>query len=276
MSIREKLERIGGDPKKSLGQNFMVERAMIELMADAANVNADDTVLEVGAGLGDLTAILAARARRVIALEIDQRFLDLLEVDFANQPGVEVVHADILKADLPDLLGSDYGSYKVVANVPYYITSAILRKLLEASTPPEVLVITVQWEVAERAIAKPGDMSLLALGVQVYGVPEIVKKLKPGVFYPRPNIDSAILKVTPHPEGPPLTAEELTGLFRVAQAGFSQPRKQIKNPLATGLHMDKDTASDALNTAGIDPRRRAETLTIPEWIALYRVLQDHL
>jgi 16S rRNA (adenine1518-N6/adenine1519-N6)-dimethyltransferase len=274
MTLRETLDHWGIAPKKSLGQNFMAEAAVLEQMADAADLGPGDAVLEIGAGLGDLTAVLAARARRVVALEVDRRMLVPLGARFAGQPHVEIVHADILKTDLLTLLGPDARAYKAVANVPYYITSAILRTLLESPSPPTVIAVTVQWEVAERVTAAPDEMSLLTVSVQIYGLPEIVRKLKPGVFYPRPNVDSALLRITPHPAGPPLPAEDLPGFFRLAKAGFSQPRKQIKNPLAAGLRLDKDQAAALLDAADIDPTRRAETLSIAEWVALYRTFSQ--
>jgi 16S rRNA (adenine1518-N6/adenine1519-N6)-dimethyltransferase len=186
VDTRRTLDLLGLDPKKSLGQNFMVERNALLRMADAADLAPDDAVLEVGAGLGALTEVLAERARRVVAVEIDERFTGYLRDRFAAQPQVAIVQADILEADLVALLGADAARYKAVANLPYYITSAILRHLLESPTPPALLALTVQREVAERVTAAPGAMSLLAVSVQFYGRPRIAARLKPGNFYPRP------------------------------------------------------------------------------------------
>lgn len=263
------LVRLGIVPKKSLGQNFMVEESALTQMVEAATVGLHDAVLEIGAGLGALTGFLAARARRVVALEIDSRFIDLLVEQFGGQPQVEIVQADILQANLSKLLGGDAGDYKVVANLPYYITSAIIRQMLEGLTPPRLLVVTVQYEVAERLSAAPGDMSLLAVGVQFYGRPEIVARLKPGVFYPRPKVDSALVRIKPHPDGPPLMPDERTRFFRIVRAGFSQPRKKLKNSLAAGLHLTPEPVVNWMHQAGLDPSRRAETLSITEWLALY-------
>jgi 16S rRNA (adenine1518-N6/adenine1519-N6)-dimethyltransferase len=217
-----------------------------------------------------LTGLLAARARRVVALEIDGRFIGSLEQLFEGQPHVDIVQADILQIHLSKLLGDDSGDYKVVANLPYYITSAIIRLLLEGLTPPKLLVVTVQYEVAERLSADPGDMSLLAVGVQFYGRPEIVARFKPGVFYPRPNVDSALVRIEPHLGGPPLPPDERTRFFRMVRAGFSQPRKQLKNSLAAGLHVTSEPVVNWMKQAGLDPSRRAETLSITEWLALYQ------
>jgi 16S rRNA (adenine1518-N6/adenine1519-N6)-dimethyltransferase len=275
MSIRHTLERLGVEPKKSLGQNFMVQPAVLERMADAANLSPADTVLEVGAGLGALTEALAGRARRVVALEIDGRFIPALEERFADRPHVEIVRADALEADLAALLGEDAADYKVVANLPYYVTTAILRCLLESDVPPRLLVLTMQREVAERIAARPGAMSLLAVSVQVYGAARVVSRLKPGVFYPRPGVESAIVRIDPHPE-PPLKPDERGRFFRIVRAGFGQPRKQIKNSLAAGLRVDGERVVDWLQTTGIDPRRRAETLSVGEWLALLRAAANGL
>jgi len=259
---------LGVEAKKSLGQNFMVEEGALRRMATAADLDAQDTVLEIGAGLGGLTAVLAERARRVIALEIDGRFIAELERRFAGSAGVEIVQADILEANIGALLGGDAAGYKVIANLPYYITSAIIRTLLESDTPPHLIAITVQYEVAERMAAHPPDMSLLALGVQFYGAPHIVGKLPPDVFYPRPNVESALVRIEPHPEGPPLPPDQRRRFFRIARAGFSQPRKQLRNSLSAGLHLEPSAVVNWMQGAGLDPTRRAETLSVTEWLLL--------
>ncbi len=273
MSIFDTLRRLGIEPKKSLGQNFMVEPNAVQRVADAAKLTPSDAVLEIGAGLGALTDVLAKQARRVVALEIDNRFLDYLYSRYAHAPHVQIVQADVLDTDLRLLMGEDADDYKVVANVPYYITSAILRHLLESSAPPSLIVMTVQREVAERIIAQPGEMSLLAVSVQFYGRPSLVARLSPANFYPRPEVESAILRVTPHPEGPPVPHNEAEAFFRVVRAGFSQPRKQVKNSLAAGLLTSADEAARWLEQAGIDPRRRPEKLGVDDWVRIYRAWQ---
>lgn len=270
MNARDVLYTLGIDPKKSLGQNFMVEPAALNRVADAAELRAGDAVLEIGPGLGALTEVLAERARRVVAVEIDRRFIPHLRAEFMSQPGVEIVHGDILDVDLPALMGADATGYKVVANVPYYITSAILRTLLESDPPPQRIVVTVQREVAERITAGPGEMSLLAVSVQFYGEPRIAARLSAANFYPRPDVDSAVLVITPRAGGLPLPPEEIDDFFRLVKAGFSQARKQIKNSLAAGLHEPSDAVVAWLEAAEIDPRRRAETLALGEWLELYR------
>lgn len=276
MTTRDMLSRLGIVPKKSLGQNFMVEEGVLIRMAEVAEIGPDDAALEIGAGLGGLTRVLAARARRVVALEIDGRLIGALRQMFADQPHVEIVQADILQTNLPALLGADAAGYKVAANLPYYITSPILRTLLEGRTSPRLLVVTVQVEVAERIAATPGHMSLLAVGVQFYGQPQIVARLKPGAFYPRPTVDSALVKIVPHPGGPPLPPDERPPFFRIVRAGFSQPRKQLKNSLAAGLHRRPEDVVDWMARAGLAPVRRAETLSIAEWLVLYHAADSPL
>ncbi|MGF1503558.1 MAG: 16S rRNA (adenine(1518)-N(6)/adenine(1519)-N(6))-dimethyltransferase RsmA [Anaerolineae bacterium] len=270
---REELDRLGVEPKKSLGQNFMVEQAAIDAMVDAADIDPTDTVLEVGAGLGALTATLAERARRVVAVEIDQRLIPALRARFAGQPHVELHLLDILEADPNHLLGDE--PYKVTANVPYYITSAIIRHLLENTHPPTLMVITIQKEEADRITAKPGDMSLLAVSVQFFGTARVVRKIGPSSFYPQPRVTSAVLRIDPHPDGPPIPIEQVPDFFRVVKAGFSQPRKQLKNTLASGLHTDTEPSSLRLQQAGIEPRRRPEKLSVAQWVRLYEAIHSH-
>jgi 16S rRNA (adenine1518-N6/adenine1519-N6)-dimethyltransferase len=262
------LRLLGIEPKKSLGQNFMVEPAALTRLVEAAEIGPDDAVLEIGAGLGALTDRLAERARRVVALEIDGRFIAWLRNRYARQPQVEVVQADVLEADLEALLGADAARYRVVANLPYYITSPVLRRLLECPAPPCLIVVTVQLEVAQRLAARPGQMSLLAVSAQFYGQVQMVGHIKAGSFYPRPEVDSAIVRIEPHAGGPPLPRPAREAFFRVVRAGFSQPRKQLRNSLAAGLGLETEDVINWLTSAGIDPQRRAETLSVEEWLRL--------
>lgn len=247
-------------PKKSLGQNFVQDEHALDKIVAAAELSPNDTVLEIGPGTGALTERLAATAGRVIAVELDQRLQPILSAALAHLPNVEIVYADILETDVPRLVGID--DYVVVANVPYYITSAILRYLLESRHRPRRLVLTMQLEVAERLVAKPGDMSLLAVSAQFYARVQIAARLKAAIFYPRPEVDSAVVRLDTYPQ-PPVDIPDEKTFFRLVRAGFSQKRKQLKNSLGEG-------GAALLEQAGIDPRRRAETLTLDEWAALAR------
>ncbi len=252
-------------PKKSLGQNFMHDPNSLDKIVKAAGVLAGDVVVEVGAGTGALTDVLAGAAAQVFAIEIDERLRPILEERFDERDNVYLVFADILKSDIDALLGND--DYLVVANVPYYISSAILWHFLEARRAPRRMVITMQYEVAERIIGKPGAMNLLSIAVQFYGVPRIVSKLSPAVFWPRPNIHSAVVCIETH-SAPRVTDPSTQAFFRVLRAGFSLKRKQLKNSLAAGLGLKAAEATALLSAAAVDPQRRAETLTLDEWAQL--------
>lgn len=267
MNPREQLEQHHLLPKKGLGQNFLHDVNVLEKIVAAAELTPDDTVLEIGAGTGTLTEVLAQTAKRVIAVEIDDRLRPILEERLSAYPNVEIIYNDILETDVPTLVGGD--EYVVVANVPYYITSAIIRHLLESEHRPRRLVLTMQLEVAERLIAKPGNMSLLSVSTQFYAQPRIIMRLKPGTFWPRPEVDSAVVRMDTYTE-PPVAVPDDKTFFRVVRAGFSQKRKQLKNSLGHGLGIDTSAASDLLERANIDPRRRPETLTLEEWAALTR------
>jgi 16S rRNA (adenine1518-N6/adenine1519-N6)-dimethyltransferase len=270
MSDRQLLERHGITPKKSLGQNFLHDPNTLEKIVEVAGITPDTTVIEIGPGTGNLTRVLAREARRVIAIEIDDRLIPLLRAEFAAQPNVEVLHADILALDLAAHLRGE--PYIVVANLPYYITSAILRRLLEEITArPQRIIVTVQREVAERLTAEPGDMSLLAVSVQFYGRPETVLRLNPALFWPRPDVESAVVRIDVY-DAPPVDVSDEQSFFRVVRAGFGQKRKQLRNSLSAGLHLDKSRVDDLLTTSGIDPQRRAETLSLDEWARLTRAV----
>lgn len=280
----------GVPAKKSLGQNFLADRRYLAPILDAAELGAEDAVLEIGPGKGVLTEALAQQAGCLVAVELDDRLIEPLRQRFAGQPHVHIIHGDILEqapgnlvtaacrqegeigdwrleiGQSPTLQSSTLQSpvsYKVVANLPYYITSAVLRHLLEAKSPPALAVVMVQWEVAQRICAAPGDMSLLAVSVQFYAEPRIVQRVPAAAFSPRPKVDSAILQLRVRPQ--PAVAVDPRHFFTVVRAGFSQKRKQIHNSLAAGLQLDKATVQQWLVESAIDPARRAETLSIDEW-----------
>jgi len=267
--VRQILRRYGLEPRRELGQHFLVDARALARIVAAAELTADDAVLEIGAGVGNLTRLLAASAGRVVAVEIDRRFLPVLEAELADCPNVHLVAGDILALDPSGLMGE--GPYKVVANLPYAITSAVLRHLLEARIPPQRMVVTVQREVAERIVARGGRMSLLAVSVQFYGCPQLLFRLRPGAFYPPPEVESAVVRIDRHPE-PPVEVTDVGWFFQVVRAGFSQPRKQLINSLASGLGISPGEAASALREAGVDPRARAERLSLEDWARLARRL----
>lgn len=252
-------------PKKGLGQNFLHDPNALEKIVDTAELMPADTVLEIGAGTGTLTEALARQARHVVSVEVDERLRPVLEAQLAPYDNVVLLFDDILKVDVLQLIGPQ--DFVVVANVPYYITSAILRHLLERHRRPRRMVITMQQEVAERIVAQPPDMSILAVSVQFYGQPQIVTRLRPGAFWPRPDVDSAVLRIDTY-DVPPVDVPSDKLFFRVVRAGFGQKRKQLRNALSGGLAIKSAVAGELLIEAGIDPTRRAETLTLAEWAAL--------
>ena len=256
-------------PKKSLGQNFMHDPNALEKIVSSADILRENTVIEVGAGTGALTEKLAEVARHVFSIEVDERLQAILEERFDNVPNVYLIFDDILKTDIQSLIGNK--DYIVVANVPYYISSAIIWHFLEPQTRPKRMVLTMQYEVAERIMEKPDNMSVLTVAVQFYGKPSIVSKLSPAVFWPRPNIHSAIMRIDTH-DVPPIDVPSPEAFFRVVKAGFSMKRKQLKNALSGGLQIESKVARDLLQQADIDPQRRAETLSLDEWGALTRVV----
>ncbi|MGV7976158.1 MAG: 16S rRNA (adenine(1518)-N(6)/adenine(1519)-N(6))-dimethyltransferase RsmA [Anaerolineaceae bacterium] len=256
------LREYGLQPIKSLGQNFLVDPNGLDKVMLAAEVGPKDTVLEIGAGLGSLTVLLAQAARQVVALEIDRGLLPPLTKVTSAYKNVRIVEGDVLKLPLEDLVPGE--GYLVVANIPYYISSAIIRRLLEAEARPMRMVLTVQQEVAERICAKDGKLSLLALSVQVFGAPKIEARIPSGCFFPAPDVDSAVLSIALYPQ-PLIALDALDDFFRLAHAGFSQKRKTLRNALSAGLGLPASETEKLLATAEIDPQRRAETLSITEW-----------
>ncbi|GAB4539926.1 MAG: 16S rRNA (adenine(1518)-N(6)/adenine(1519)-N(6)) -dimethyltransferase RsmA [Anaerolineales bacterium] len=256
------LKRFGLRASKGLGQNFLQDPAALEKIAAAADIEADDFVLEIGPGLGSLTRYLAAAAREVVAVELDGEILPALQEILRPYKNARVIHADILKTKMSELVSAP--NYIVAANIPYYITSAVIRHLLESEFKPRRVALTIQKEVAERICAAPGDLSLLALSVQVYGAPRLVAKIPAGAFYPAPKVDSAILRIDMYPQ-PLIDHEKLTRFFQLIKAGFGQKRKTLRNALAAGLHVPREESESMLSGAGIDFMRRAETLSMDEW-----------
>jgi len=265
---RRWLRRFDLRARKKLGQHFLVDNSVLQQILSAAELTAEDTVTEVGPGLGILTRELARKAKQVIAIELDDKLADFLQEEMASLPNVTIINNDILKLDPSELVPSKE-RYKVVANLPYYITSPVLRHFLEASAKPDLMVVMVQKEVAEAIVAGPGKSSLLSISVQFYGQPKIVSAVPASAFYPEPEVDSAILRIDLYPR-PAVAVEDVDGFFTTVRAGFTSPRKQLANSLSYGLEMPKADIARLLAEADIAPQRRAETLTLEEWARLWQ------
>jgi 16S rRNA (adenine1518-N6/adenine1519-N6)-dimethyltransferase len=254
-----------------LGQNFLGDPAILARIATAADLSPEDLVIEIGAGTGTLTRVLAEEAGQTIALELDRRLVGILHEQLADLPNVDIHHADALTFPRA---GFRHCGYKVVGNLPYYITSAVLRRFLEAEPRPQLMVVTVQREVAERIVAGPGEMSLLAVSVQFYGRPRIVTHIRAGAFYPPPKVDSAVVRIDIC-EQPTVALSKGTSegfFFRVVRAGFSQKRKTLRNSLRGGLGLPPAVVEEALRQARVDHQRRAQTLSLQEWAAVAEAL----
>lgn len=275
INVHELLRRYDLRPRKGLGQNFLVDPVHLERIVQAAELTSGDMVLEIGPGPGGLTALLAREAGLVVAVELDERMIQVLRDALGGMPNVRIVQGDILELDPAMLVaaeGQPTPEYKVVANLPYYITSAAIRHLLEASHPPSLLVLTVQREVAQRIVAQPPQMSLLAVSVQLYAEAEIVDRIPAGAFYPPPKVESAVVRLRRRLE-PAVPVDDREHFFEVVRAGFGQRRKQLRNALAAGLNLPTAMVTQAMSKAGIDPRRRAETMTLAEWARLASVIR---
>ena len=262
LDVRALLKKYGLQPSKSLGQNFLIDDHALQKIVAAAHLESTDKVLEIGPGLGNLTRYLALAASVVTVVELDQDLFPALKAFIAPYPNVRAVQGDILKLDPAALM--EMQSYVVVANIPYYITSAVIRHLLEHDPKPTRMVLTVQKEVAERICAEDGKMSLLSLSVQVYGKPGIVAQIPSEAFYPAPDVDSSVIRIEIYPK-PVIPAKSLDMFFTIIKAGFSQKRKTLRNSLSAGLRMNPKESEELLASVGIDPHRRAETLNLEEW-----------
>lgn len=277
--VRGLLSQFGLQARKSLGQHFLIDRRVLHRIVSAAELAPEDTVIEVGPGLGILTRELAKQAKSVIAVEADAKLASALGEIIGDFPNISVIYSDILQTNTASLLASrgieiNDMSYKVVANIPYYITAPILRHFLEASPKPSLMVVMVQEEVGEAIVAQPGKMGMLAVSVQFYGKPMIVGYVSARSFYPSPKVDSAILQIKLY-EQPPVPVPETGKFFEVVRAGFSAPRKQLRNSLAQGLGITAQQAADLIEGAEISPRRRAETLNLEEWARICEVVTDY-
>lgn len=255
------LRQFGLRPSKGLGQNFLVDEYILQEIVSRAGITSADTVLEIGPGLGSLTRHLARVAGKVVAVELDKKLFPALDSILGQFSNIQLVQGDILEIEIPDLIPQD--DYLVVANIPYYITSAVIRHLLESTSKPRRILLTVQKEIAERICAIK-KLSLLAVSVQVYGIPSIQMQIPSRAFYPVPSVDSSVVQIEISPS-PSVRPADMEPFFMLVKAGFGQKRKTLRNSLGAGLHIPAAETESLLVSAGIDPQRRAETLSIPEW-----------
>lgn len=264
--IKKLLKRYNIRPSKKLGQNFLIDKEVLKKIIEVANLSKKDIVLEVGPGIGNLTIELAKRVKKVMAVEKDLNLVKILNSELRIK-NIKIIQGDILK--IPNSIFRIQNSYKVVANIPYYLTSPLIRKLLESvEAKPQQMILMVQKEVAQRVCAKPPDMSLLAVSVQFYAKPEIVSFVSKKSFWPQPKVDSAIIKISNFKLQ---IANFNTNLFfKVVRAGFSHPRKQLVNNLAKELKINKKRVKNWLLKNEIKPTRRAETLGVEDWIKLIK------
>ena len=275
VQTKRRLRQSGLKARKGLGQHFLVDEAVLEVITAAADIAPDDLVVEVGPGLGILTEALAGKAGGVIAIELDDKLAALLKKTLASFDNVTVINDNVLNIEPGELLARRGVEpvYKVVANLPYYITSPVLRHFLDSPARPQLMVVMVQREVAEAIAAGPGDMSLLSVSVQFYGRPEIVSYVPAESFYPVPEVDSAVLRINLYPE-PAVAVSDEGGFFELVRAGFAAPRKQLANSLSQGLGLPKPGVLPLLEKADIEGERRAETLTLEEWARLWRAVEE--
>ena len=260
-----------GRRRKALGQHWLVDRRVLGRIARAADIGPEDTVVEAGAGSGLLTGLLAQRSSRLIAVEVDPELAAGLRERFRDRENVCVLEADVLSVAPEEVLARGGGGlpYVVVGNLPYFIGSAIVRHFLAARAQPQRLLVTLQAEVARNMAAAPGDMTFLSVEVQYYAQPRLLFELPPSAFRPPPKVRSAVLRLdTRH--GTAVEVDDREAFFRLVQAGFAARRKQLRNALAIGLGWAAAEAEAVLLEAGLDPGRRAQTLTLQEWAGLYR------
>ncbi len=253
------LKKQGVRPLKRLGQNFLINKGVLKIIIEAASLSPEDTVLEIGPGTGVLTLALVERVKKVIAVEKDIRMIKVLKEALKNFKNVEIIQGDILKVNLR------VKNYKVVGNLPFYLTAPVIRKFLEMrEAKPQSMVLIVQKEVAQRICSKPPRMNLLAVSVQFYAESKIISYVSKKSFWPQPEVDAAVIKITP--TAPPIGKRDL--FFKIVKAGFSQPRKQLINNLSKGLKMNKEEVKAWLKKNKISHIQRAETLKIEDWLKL--------
>jgi len=283
-TIKEIFKSHGIKPNKILGQNFLIDKNVLNKIIDSADLKTSDVILEIGPGIGTLTKELAQKSGKVVAVEKDKNMLGILADTLKDYKNIEIIQGDALSV-IPGLTrnpeytgkpldsrlrgndsgggGNDKEGYKVVANIPYYLTSPLIRKFLEAENKPEFMVLMVQKEVAKRICAKPPRMSLLAVSVQFYAEPKVISYVSKNCFLPAPKVDSAIIKLTPKKNSD--FGFRISDFFTIVKYGFSHPRKQLLGNLIKSLKLNKKAAQDWLTSCNIKPTQRAETLSVEDW-----------
>ncbi len=271
--LKEFLEKNSFFIKKSLGQNFLVDKNILKKIVESAEISKKEIIVEVGAGVGTLTTMLAKRAKKVIAVEKDKKIISLLKENTRSQKNIEIIEGDILSYKIP------VKNYKVVSNLPYYITSPIIRKFLEEDNQPSLILLTIQKEVAQRITKEPPEMSLLAVSVRFYAEVEVLFHISPSCFYPMPNVYSSVIKIIPKKTKENRDENFKRAFFLLARAGFSCPRKQLQKNFSLldkrgtkELNLDSSSLLERVKKSDINLRRRAETLTIEEWTTLTKNL----
>ena len=273
--LPEYLRRLGLQPRKALGQNFLIDELALSLIAEACGLDEDSTVLEIGAGPGGLTGELASRAGHVVAVELDEELAALARSRMAGHPGVCVIAADILDFTPEELLAECDAEppYIACGNLPYYITQPIVRRLLESERPPTRIVVMAQREVARRIVGGAGRESLLSMTVRCYGTAESVLDLPATAFWPAPKVQSSVVRIEVLPE-PPVDRDDLPRLTHLMRAGFTEPRKQLHNTLRSALDLSRDETAALLEAGEIDPARRAQHLDLDDWRRLLAAVDD--
>ncbi|WP_352420324.1 16S rRNA (adenine(1518)-N(6)/adenine(1519)-N(6))-dimethyltransferase RsmA [Proteiniborus sp.] len=277
--IKEIIEKYGFKFSKSLGQNFLIDGNVIDNIIEGSNIGADDGIIEIGPGIGTLTQKLCESAGKVIAIELDNNLLPILEETLEGYNNVEVIHGDVLKVDLNQLIKEklEGRKVKVVANLPYYITTPIIMKLLEENLNIDKIVVMVQKEVALRMKAVPGgkDYGALSVAVQYYSEPKIIVDVPKNVFMPKPNVDSAVIMLDVYKESH-IKVKDKKLFFNIVKAAFGKRRKTLLNALSSGIELKKEEVLAALEKSGIDPTRRGETLDITEFARLSDEIYDRM
>ncbi|MCX6760794.1 MAG: 16S rRNA (adenine(1518)-N(6)/adenine(1519)-N(6))-dimethyltransferase RsmA [Candidatus Nealsonbacteria bacterium] len=257
------LQKYKTQPIKRFGQNFLIDKSAINKIIEVAEISPNDIVLEIGPGTGALTQELAKRAKKVIAVEKDIKMIEILEETLKDFNNIEIIQGDALKMADSQVISP----YKVVGNLPFYLTAPIIRQFLETENPPKEMTLIVQKEVGQRICAKPPRMSILAVSVQIYAEPKIISYISKKSFWPSPKVDSAIIKILKINSNQEIDRDLF---FKIVKAGFSQPRKQLINNLSKGMGMEKEKTEKWILKNKIEPSQRAETLSIDDWLKLLR------